>query len=106
MSRAQLPFAPSATVASWLGVMAPLHPFLVWPFGLYRFAAPIVADNACLELTTRFEILDEHGFIDAAAAALGDVAARRSAQDRAAQCLAAIRQLPDALAVFNHHVDH
>jgi hypothetical protein len=101
---ARLPFAPSPAVRAWLIAMAPLHPFRVWPFGLYRFTTPIVQDNPCVEMTRRFEILDEEGFVSAAQVLLWDDEAAAAVRARMASCLEAVRRLPSAVDVVAHHL--
>lgn len=101
---ATLPFTATTATLEWLSSMAPLHPFRVWPYGLYRFAAPIVQDNACVEMTRRFELLDEQGFVAAARALLYDANAIAEARARMAACLSAVRALPSAVEVVAHHL--
>jgi hypothetical protein len=99
-----LPFSPTETTRAWLRTMTPLHPFAVWPLGLARFTAPIVQDNACVEMTRRSEILDEEGFVAAAQSLLGDEAARAAARLAMSRCLEAVRRLPRAVDVVTHHL--
>ncbi len=101
---AGLPFTPTETTLDWLASIAPLHPFRVWPYGLYRFATPIVRDNACVEMTRRFEALDEAAFVTAARSLLYDAEAIRDARTRMQICLEAVRKLPSAVEVVAHHL--
>jgi hypothetical protein len=101
---AAVSFTLSPRVREQLATLVPLHPFRVWPYGLFRFTAPVIADNPCFSMVRPFEVLDEEGFVTAATEMLWSADAIAGARARMDSCLAAVRALPSAVDVFAHHL--
>lgn len=90
----------SETLRGWLAGAAPLHPFRLWPLGLFRFLTPVLAANPFTDALLQVELLDEEVLVESCRALLFDEAtadAQRQAQARYRDRVAA---LPGPAAAF------
>jgi hypothetical protein len=90
--------APGRT---WLAHAAPLEPFRVWPLGLHRFLAPILADNPYAKCFVTVELLEGDAFRSALRRLLFDADARAASAADQRAFVASVRELPDVLAAFD-----
>jgi hypothetical protein len=97
---AAVPFALAAPVRAWLGPVAPLYPFRVWPLGLYRLLSPVLRDNPFAEAVRTVEVLDYAALTAACREMLFDASAREEALRRQAGYAARVRALPKGGAVL------
>jgi hypothetical protein len=97
---AALPRPPADPVRRWLEQVVPLHPFRVWPLGLYGLLTPVLADNPFTEAVRTVEVLDWAALTGACRELLFDAGAREQALRRQGAYAALARGLPDAAEVM------
>jgi hypothetical protein len=90
----------SPTLRAWLAEAAPLHPFRLWPLGLYSFLAPILADNPFTDTFRQVELLDEEAIVEACRSLLFDQGAAADARARQAAYRERIAALPGPASAF------
>jgi uncharacterized protein DUF6365 len=101
---ADLPQPPAEAVRRWLAEVVPLHPFRIWPLGLYRFLSPVLAGNPFTRAFRTVEVLDEEGFVQACRELLFDDRARARQQEEQQAYREEVSRLPSAGEVFRNYV--
>jgi hypothetical protein len=91
---AALGTTPPPPVRRWLEQVVPLHPFRVWPLGLYGLLSPVLEDNPFTDAVRTVEVLDWEALTGACRELLFDPSAREDASRRQAAYCAQVRQLP------------
>jgi hypothetical protein len=90
----------SPALRAWLAEAAPLHPFRLWPLGLYSFLTPILRDNPFADTFRQVELLDEDAMAETCRALLFDESAAAAARSLQAQYRESIRSLPGPAEAF------
>jgi Family of unknown function (DUF6365) len=90
----------SPALRAWLAEAAPLHPFRLWPLGLFSFLAPILQDNPFADTFRQVELIDEDAIADACGSLLFDEAAAAAARDRQALYRERVGSLPGPAQAF------
>jgi hypothetical protein len=97
---AAMPEPPAEPVRRWLEQVVPLHPFRVWPLGLYGLLSPVLAGNPFNDAVRTVELLDWAALTGACRELLEDGAARAQALQRQSDYARLVRSLPDAADVM------
>lgn len=90
----------SPALRGWLASAAPLHPFRLWPLGLFEFLEPVLRDNPYAETFRQVELLDEDAMVETVRAVLFDEAAAAAERDRQARYRERIAVLPGPAEAF------
>jgi hypothetical protein len=85
---------------SWLSEVVPLYPFRVWPLGLLRFLAPVLADNPFTATYRTAELLDEASFLRSCRALLFEDDAAAQERQRQSSYRESLRALPTPAQAF------
>ena len=97
---AALPEPPAEPVRRWLERVVPLHPFRVWPLGLYGLLSPVLAGNPFADAVRAVEVLDWPALTGACRELLFDAGARERVLRRQADYVRTVRALPAAADVM------
>jgi hypothetical protein len=97
---AALPEPPAEPVRRWLERVVPLHPFRVWPLGLYGLLSPVLAANPFADAVRAVEVLDWPALTGACRELLFDAGARERVLRRQADYVRMVRALPAAADVM------
>ena len=92
--------AASEGLRAWLAEAAPLHPFRLWPLGLYGFLAPVLQDNPFAETFRAVELLDEEGMVETCRSLLFDDDAAAAERHRQARYRDRVNALPRPAEAF------
>ncbi|HET9316729.1 MAG TPA: DUF6365 family protein [Vicinamibacteria bacterium] len=90
----------SPALRAWLADAAPLHPFRLWPLGLFSFLTPILQDNPFTDTFRQVELLDEHAIEETCRALLFDEGEASAARDLQSRYRERIRSLPGPAQAF------
>lgn len=90
----------SSALRAWLAEAAPLHPFRLWPLGLFSFLTPILEGNPFTDTFRQVELLDEDAIAETCRALLFDESAAAAARDLQAGYRERIRSLPGPAEAF------
>ena len=85
---------------AWLADAAPLHPFRLWPLGLFGFLTPVLEDNPFAETFRAVELLDEEAMVETCRALLFDDSAAAALRDRQDRYRERVRALPGPAEAF------
>jgi len=101
-SAADLPADLQSDVAlrDWIGTVAPLHRFRVWPYGMHRFLQPSFDDNPYSEAITCVELLQAPAVLRAAEDLLRPGPTRDAALQRQRDYLQQVQRLPRAATLI------
>ena len=91
---------PSEALQAWLREATPLHPFRLWPLGLFDFLTPVLDRNPFADAVRQVELLDENGLIETCRALLFDEDAADAERERQARYREEVRALPGPAAAF------
>jgi hypothetical protein len=86
--------APADPVRRFLERVVPLHPFRVWPLGLYGLLSPVLVDNPFTDAVRTVELLDWAALTGACRELLFEPSARADALRRQEAYCAEARALP------------
>lgn len=90
----------SAEARAWLEQAAPLHAFRLWPLGLHRFLAPVLAGNPFGDAFRSVELLDEDALVETCRSLLFDPDARAREGEGQARYRETVHALPGPGAAF------
>lgn len=90
----------SPALRAWLAEAAPLHPFRLWPLGLFSFLTPILEGNPFTDTFRQVELLEEHAIAETCRALLFDEGAAAAARDLQSRYRERVRSLPGPAQAF------
>jgi hypothetical protein len=85
---------PSPALRRWLARAAPLHRFRLWPIGLFRFFARVLAKNPYRGTFEQTEVLEEERFVGSCRSLLFEPKAADALRERQAAYRELVRSLP------------